>query len=232
MVRILALDTSTEACSCALYLEGTVYEQFAVIPRQHANRMLPMIEALLKEHSLDLDSLDALAWGRGPGSFTGLRIAAGIVQGLAFAAGLPVVSVSTLAALALQMHRERGLPEHTPVLACLDARIDELYWAYYEIRDGLPQLTGDEQLCSPEALPVRLSSPTADAAIIAAAGSGLVYRDRFPAAVRGSIGSNCPDLLPRAADIARIAAAGFLAGVAHPPHEAQPLYLRDKVTHS
>lgn len=229
MFRILALDTSTEACSCALYLDGSVYEQFAVIPRQHANSMLPMIESLLEQHSLGFDALDALAWGRGPGSFTGLRIAAGIVQGLAFAAGLPVVSVSTLEALALQLQRERSLPEQASVLACIDARIDELYWACYKIRDGWPQLIGDEQLCAPEALPMW---PVPDTAGLAAVGSGLVYRERFPAALRTSLGVSCPELLPRAADIARIAAVRFQAGAAHPPHEAQPLYLRDKVTHS
>jgi tRNA threonylcarbamoyladenosine biosynthesis protein TsaB len=227
MARILALDTSTEACSCALYLDGEIREDFAVIPRQHAQRMLPMIHALLDTNGIAVDTLDAVAWGRGPGSFTGLRIAAGIVQGIAFAADLPVVSVSTLAALALQQHQLQG---SSAVLACIDARIDELYWACFRIADGLPQLVGEEQLCAPEQLPAEFLNLVFGQEAIAAAGSGLDYLPRFPAALRARMGNCQPELLPRAAAIARLAAADFAAGLAVAAQDAQPLYLRDKVT--
>lgn len=228
MARLLALDTSTEACSCALWLDGRVEEEFAVIPRQHAQRMLPMIDALLAANRLSLQELDTIAWGRGPGSFTGLRIAAGITQGLAFASGLPVVSVSTLAALALQHHLLHG---STRVFACIDARIDELYWGCFVIHEGLPVLTGDEGLCAPDALPVELLQLQFEDGAMPAAGSGLVYADRFAAPLRARLVEQRPDLLPHAAAIARLAATDFAAGLAHAAHEAQPLYLRDKVTH-
>lgn len=229
MTRILALDTSTEACSCALYLDGEVVEDFAVIPRQHAHSILPMIGALLASRRIDFSDLDALAWGRGPGSFTGLRIAAGVVQGLALAAQLPVVSVSTLAALALQQHQAQGA---MAIFSCLDARIEELYWAAYHMHDGEPQLRGEEQLCSPDELPVEwLRLVFAEEAPVVA-GNGATYAARFPQSLRSWFVPGTPDLLPRAAAIVRLAAAAYDRGEAVTALEAQPLYLRDKVTHA
>src|SRR3989338_484571 len=143
MTVILALDTSTEACSCALQVRGEIIEDYAVIPRQHAQNILPMIQQLLHKAGLTFAQLDAIAFGRGPGSFTGLRIAAGVAQGLALASDLPVLPVSTLAALALQGHADTG---DSALLACLDARIDEVYWAWYSIENGLPVLQGEEVL--------------------------------------------------------------------------------------
>lgn len=228
MARILALDTSTEACSCALLLGSEVVEDHAVIPRQHAQRMLAMIDGLMEAREFAFSDLDAVAWGRGPGSFTGLRIAAGVAQGIAFAADVPVISVSTLAALALQHHELHG---SSSVFACIDARIDELYWGCFRIRDGMPQLVGEEQLCAPEALPLEYLQLVFGKDGMPAVGSGLVYETRFPAALRASLRQPDSDLLPRASAIARLAEAGFSAGHAHPAQEAQPVYLRDKVTH-
>lgn len=229
MPRILALDTSTEACSCALALNGEVHEDFAVIPRQHAQSILPMIRSLLRAHGLQLADLDAIAWGRGPGSFTGLRIAAGVTQGIAFAAGLPVVPVSTLAALALQQHELQG---DTHVLACIDARIDEVYWAAWELRDGVPELLGDEQLTAPELLPAAFLQRVFPQAAMAVAGNGLAYRERFPAELQAMIKHASPELLPRAGAIARLAVGAFQRGAVVAADAVQPLYLRDKVTHS
>jgi tRNA threonylcarbamoyladenosine biosynthesis protein TsaB len=175
MTAILALDTSTEACSCALAIDGRVHESYVVAPQQHAALVLPAIAALLREHALTVDGLDAIAWGRGPGSFTGLRIAAGVTQGLAFAADLPVISVSTLASLALDAWLAT---QQKYVLACLDARIDEVYWGLFEICDGLPVAIGDEQLSKPEAIP---AGCLGRAPSWVAAGNGLVYSSRFPA---------------------------------------------------
>ncbi len=225
MAVILALDTSTEACSCALAINGVVHERYVVAPQQHAALILPTIDSLLHEHKLSVDRLDALAWGRGPGSFTGLRIAAGVTQGLAFGAGLPVVEVSTLASLALEAWLTTG---QARILACLDARIDEVYWGLFEIRDGLPVAAGEEQLCRPEALPP--DCPGEGSWI--AAGNGLAYAERFPSALTARLHQSLPGLLPRAGHIATIASAAFARGETVAAEDVRPVYLRDKVTYN
>lgn len=230
MTVILALDTSTEACSCALAIDGRVHERYVVAPQQHASLILSSIETLLQEHGLGFGDLDAVAWGRGPGSFTGLRIAAGVTQGIAFAAELPVIEVSTLAALALASWQEQGSEQGQPhVFACLDARIDEVYWGLFEIRDGLPVAAAPEQLCKPEAIPATM---LAAAAQWSAAGNGLAsYGERFPAELQARIAHRLPDALPRAGHIATLAAAAFDRGETIPAEDVRPVYLRDKVTH-
>jgi tRNA threonylcarbamoyladenosine biosynthesis protein TsaB len=229
MSRILALDTSTEACSCALALDGVIHADFAIMPRQHAQNILLMIRSLLDTHGLHFSDLDAIAWGRGPGSFTGLRIAAGVTQGIAFAAGLPVVPVSTLAALALQHHALHG---GAAILSCLDARIDEVYWAPYVMREGEPELVGEERLTAPEHLPVELLTQVFACSEVAAAGSGLAYKDRFPPAIQALLRYETPELLPHAAAIAQLAITAFMRGAVVTADAVEPLYLRDKVTHS
>ncbi|HEY0963374.1 MAG TPA: tRNA (adenosine(37)-N6)-threonylcarbamoyltransferase complex dimerization subunit type 1 TsaB [Pseudomonadales bacterium] len=225
MTVILALDTSTEACSCALAIDGRVHERYVVAPQQHASLILSSIETLLREHGLGFEDLDAVAWGRGPGSFTGLRIAAGVTQGIAFAAELPVIEVSTLAALALAAWEEQ---KQTRVFACLDARIDEVYWGLFEIRDGLPIAIAPEQLCKPEAIP----GTTLDAAAQwCAVGNGLAYGERFPAEVHARFAHRLPEALPRAGHIAALAAAAFERGEIVGAEQVRPVYLRDKVTH-
>ena len=226
MTVILALDTSTEACSCALSIDGAVHERYVVAPQQHAALILPTIDALLREHALSVDRLDAIAWGRGPGSFTGLRIAAGVTQGLAFAANLPVVSVSTLAALALEAWLAT---QQTYVLACLDARIDEVYWGLFEIRDGLPVAIGEEQLCKPEAIPADCLGGAGPWVV---AGNGLAYGPRFPAAVMARAHQMQPELLPRAGHMATIATAAYKRRETVAAEQVRPVYLRDKVTYN
>lgn len=226
MTIILALDTSTEACSCALAIDGVVHERYVVAPQQHAALVLPTIHALLREHGLAIDQLDALAWGRGPGSFTGLRIAAGVTQGLAFAANLPVIPVSTLASLALDAWLQT---QQAQVLACLDARIDEVYWGLFEIREGLPVAIGDEQLCKPEVIPadcLKGANPWV------AIGNGLSYGPRFPAELMEQVRQTLPDVLPRAGHMATIASAAFARGEAVSAEDVRPVYLRDQVTYN
>jgi tRNA threonylcarbamoyladenosine biosynthesis protein TsaB len=225
MAVILALDTSTEACSCALAIDGIVHESYVVAPRQHAALILGSIDTLLRAQNLSFDDVDAVAWGRGPGSFTGLRIAAGVTQGIAFAADLPVISVSTLASLALDAWLATG---QSRILACLDARIDEVYWGLFDIQDGLPVCVGDERLCKPEAIPDDTLDGAAD---WVAAGNGLVYASRFPSAVLGQVKTSLPDLLPRAGHMATIATAAFARQEWSAAEEVRPVYLRDKVTH-
>jgi len=220
MPTILALDTSTDACSCAVWRAGELRESFAVIPRRHAAELLPMIDALLAEMALGFADLDAIAFGRGPGSFTGLRIAAGVTQGLAYAANLPVVPVSTLEALALQT-AAHGVQRR--VLSVIDARIDEVYWALASVEGEQVALLGAEHLGPPETI---VASGTE---ALVAVGSGLALLERFPAALRARLQTRLPDEHPRAGAIARIAALRFAQGCTVSALDAEPLYLRDQV---
>ena len=225
MPTLLALDASTEACSCAVLHNGEVSERFELVPRQHTQMILPMIEALMASAGIGFGELDAIAFGKGPGSFTGLRIAAGVAQGLAFAADVPVLPVSTLAAVAAEA---AGASGSSLVFSCLDARIDEIYWGWYLVQDGQPQLLGYEQLCRPEVVPVALPMHHFN---VGAAGNGLTYRDRLPTILTTAFNVAQPDLLPRSSHIARIAASIWRQGGAIAPEAASPVYLRDKVTH-
>ena len=123
--RVLAIETASAACSAALYIDGQVEERYALAPRQHAALILPMVESLLASAELTVSGLDALAFGQGPGAFTGVRIAASAAQGIAFAADLPVVPVSTLAAQACGAMRDTN---GAHAMVALDARMDEVYW--------------------------------------------------------------------------------------------------------
>ncbi len=215
-VKILALDTSTEACSVALWDDGQVDERFE-LGRQHSQRILPMIETLLGDAGLGLGALDAVAFGRGPGSFTGLRIGAGVVQGLAFAADLPVVPVSSLAALA---HDE----PQTRVLAALDARMGQLYWAAY-LRDGPRlRLVGLEHVAAPG----DLSVPEGGGWWGVGSGWDLYaapLMERWPDQVSGWSAQR----YPRARAVAALGAEGLAAGEALPAERALPVYVRDEV---
>lgn len=217
MPKILALDTATEACSVAIYLDGEVREHFDIIPRQHSQRILPMIQAILVEHGLSVTAMDAIAFGRGPGAFTGVRIATGVAQGLAFAADLPVIPISTLAALSQLGLRQYGA-QH--VLAAIDARMSEIYQACYTSDNGVMVLQGSEQVCAPEAVPVMLSMNS-----WVGVGTGWQYRDRIALTVHQCY----PDELPHAADIALLASVAFADGDVVSAEQALPVYLRDDV---
>ena len=141
MVRLLALETSTAACSVALAQGDDINEQYVVAPQDHTSRLLPMIDELLSQHHLQLRDIDAIAFAGGPGSFTGLRICLGIVQGLAFGADLPVIKLSTLAVMANGASRLFECAEGTVIVPALDARMDEVYWGAYQVQQhGLRQL--------------------------------------------------------------------------------------------
>ncbi|RGP54478.1 tRNA (adenosine(37)-N6)-threonylcarbamoyltransferase complex dimerization subunit type 1 TsaB [Pseudomonas abyssi] len=217
MTTLLALDTATECCSAALLHDGAVTARSEVIPRQHAQRLLPMIEELLGERQLRLQEVDALVFGRGPGAFTGVRIATGMVQGLAFAADKPVIAVSNLAALAQRAWREHGAET---VAAAIDARMDEVYWGLYGLQDGVMQLLDDERVCAPEvvSLPAGVSS-------VAGAGTGWQYAERLAVTATQS----WPQMLPDASDLITLALPRWLAGEVVDAADAQPVYLRDKV---
>lgn len=219
MPRLLALDSSTEACSVALLDGDVVIERYVEAPREHMLHLLPMVDELMAERGLKLRDLDAIAFARGPGSFTGLRICLGVVQGLAFGAQLPVIPISTLAALA--QSGAADVPAGTRILGAIDARMDEVYWAWFEKAvNGLVQPLGDEHLSAPEQV-----GAAAHAAAIGV-GSGWSYRPRLCDAGFAHID---PALLPRARAIAALALPVWNAGGAVDVEQALPVYLRDKV---
>ncbi len=220
MPKILALDTSTDACSVALHCDGQAWEDFRVIPRQHTQALLPMVQQILAEHGLGVTDLDAIAVGRGPGSFAGIRIAMGAAQGLAFAAQLPLLPVSTLAAMALTAHQRFGCDY---VVSALDARMNEIYAAAYRIRDGRPQALMAETVCAPELLTL----PQAQAWL--AAGSGWRYLDAMSGAVRQAVTVAPEDIYPSALAMLQLALDDWKAGKAVAAEEALPVYLRDEV---
>ena len=218
MTTLLALDTATEACSVALLHDGKVLSHYEVIPRLHAQRLLPMIQSLLSEAGVALAAVDALAFGRGPGAFTGVRIAVGVVQGLAFALDRPVLPVSTLATIAQRAWREHGVDQ---VAAAIDARMDEVYWGCYRVEQGEMQLAGSEAVLPPE----QVELPRASLGQWFGAGTGWGYGSRLsvqPAAFDST-------MLPHAEDVLTLAGFAWRRGEAVDADHAQPIYLRDNV---
>lgn len=234
-MKLLVLDTSTEWCSAALWLDGAVRARRERAGQRHSSLILPMIDGLLAENGLRLADLDGIGYGAGPGSFTGLRIACAVTQGLAFGAGLPVAGVSTLESLAGQAGGQRVLRQDRPggerlaacpsrVLTLLDARMAEVYWAAYERTDTGWRTAVEPRLALPESVYV----PDGDGWI--GAGNGFAVLDdalRAPIAVR--LGRIEADLMPDAAAMAPLAAQAFTRGEGRDAAEAAPIYLRDKV---
>lgn len=218
MTTLLAFDTATEACSVALLHQGRITSHYEVIPRLHAQRLLPMIQQLMAEAGLALSAVDAIAFGRGPGAFTGVRIAVGVVQGLAFALDRPVLPVSNLAAIAQRALREEGASQ---VAVAIDARMDEVYWGCYQAQEGVMSLLGWEAVLAPESV----SLPRGAVGHWFGAGTGWGYSARMPVTVQG----HNAVLLPHAEDIVRLAFPSWQRGEAVVADEAQPVYLRDKV---
>jgi tRNA threonylcarbamoyladenosine biosynthesis protein TsaB len=224
-VKILALDTATEACSVSLGIGDRVIDRYVELERGHAERLLPMVDEVLAEGGLTLRSLDAIAFGRGPGGFTGVRLAASVAQGLAFGADLGVVPISNLAAVA--QRATQLAPGVAQVLVVNDARMREVYWALFRADAGIS--TGAEHV-GPAATVV-LPEVAADSvsAIWVAAGRGLkVYPDLAArCAARGA--RVFPELLPRATEILALARPAVAAGRLLDPADALPVYVRDRV---
>lgn len=218
-MKLLALETSTEACSVALHVDGRVLARFRHAPRLQTELLLPMAEELLAEAGLTLAALDALAYSRGPGAFTGVRIAAAAVQAFAFARDLPVVAVSSLQTLAQGAWRVHGAGR---VLAVFDARMDEVYAGAYA-RDGdLMQPLAPDCLCAPAALPAALRGEWF------AAGNGVAAHE---AVLRGQCDFTGVDatLFPSAEDVLPLALAQFAREGGQAAELALPVYLRDEV---
>lgn len=221
-MKILAVETATDACSAALLWGGEIRLRYQVLPRGHTDLVLGMLDELLAEAGIRPPDLDAVAFGRGPGSFTGVRIAAGVAQGAAFGAGLPVVPVSTLAALAQRAYREWGAQR---VAAAFDARMQEVYWGCYQLDgQGLMAETLGEQVAAPDQV-----TPPEGAGWLGAGSGWAVHGALLTRRLEACLSGVTPDLLCSAEDIARLGAAGFECGRALPPEQAAPVYLRNQV---
>ena len=219
-MNILAIDTATEACSVALLIDGACQEIFEIIPRQHTERVLPMVDTLLKEADLALSQIDSLAFNCGPGSFTGVRVGTSVTQGLAFSHDLPVIPISSLAALAQFAFR---MENKEKVLSAIDARMNEAYWGCYQVEDGLMSLVNKEKV-----------SPVTSIVIEEdwhCLGSGW---DKFETELKESklvnITSFTNDCFPHAQDVAVLAADLYLKGKTVSAENAIPSYIRDEVT--
>lgn len=219
-MKILAIDTATERCSVALRIDGSTIEHAVDTPRGHADLILPMVDALLTEAGVTLRQLDGIAYGRGPGGFTGVRIAVGVVQGLAFGAGLPTAGVSNLAAVAQQVALPGGR-----VLVCMDARMGEVYWSSFQSdpQTGLVAALEAERVGPPHTV-----VPTATGLTLLA-GTGLRAYPQIAAVLAAAPANVFPDILPRARDIALIGEAELRSGRGVVAAEAQPVYIRDQV---
>lgn len=223
MMNLLAFETSSSMGTVALSSASGLSERAIATPREQTDLMLPLVDELLREANLRLADLDAIVFGRGPGSFTGLRVSAALAQGLALAADLPVITVSSLQALAQRAWRELGI---TTSLACVDARMGEVYSAGYAVRDGRAYLVGEERLGSPES--VALPSATAWSGPWAAIGNGCAAHADALAPLLAAAERLVPDLLPAARDLLPQAVEDFEAGRLLTPETALPVYLRNE----
>ncbi len=221
-MRLLAIDTVTEACSAALSIDGEIVSRFELARNRHSSRLLPMIEELLAEGGIGLRQLEAVAFDRGPGSFTGLRIGAGVAQGIAFSASVPVIGVSSLEILAAANPAPLVLP-------AIDARMGQVYWAVYACGDGespMRQLSV-ERLDDPAAV-TAAGAPMRDRVL--AVGSGWdQYGETLHTALGAATVEQRHGCLPDAGTLARVAVARIARSGGGGAEDAVPVYLRDDV---
>lgn len=219
-MRLIAFDTATEWCTAALWQDGALTWREERAGQRHSDLLVPMVMDLLAEAGLQLNRLDGLAYGMGPGSFTGLRIACGVAQGLALGGSLPVLGVSTLEALAEEAWAGRGADR---VLACLDARMQEVY-------AGLYRRLGEGWVCQAGPVvcpPGRVPLPPAPGYL--GIGPGFTAYPDMATGAGVPLAGVAEELIPHARSIARLAAPRFARGEGLPPEAAEPLYIRDKV---
>ncbi len=217
-MKLLALETATEACSVAVWIDGEVRERFEIAPRRHAELALPWAEGLLADAGIARSQLDAIAVGRGPGAFTGVRLAIAIAQGIALALDRPVVPVSTLAALAMQAEGDR-------ILAAIDARMGEVYSAAFA-RDGegMAALSAETVGAPGDVMMPGDESGWHGVGTGFAAGEGILQQR-----LQQRLAHVDAAALPHAADVARLAASAFARGESVAPERLEPAYLRDNV---
>lgn len=217
-MKILALETSTEYCSVALYLDGNIFNKEILAERRHSEILLPMVHEILAEAELTLHQIDGVAFGAGPGSFTGLRIACGVAQGLAYAATLPVVGISTLKAVAQKTGEQK-------VIVALDARMGEIYHAaYQQLTIHTWKIISPPILCSPQ------QSPPVAGNEWNGCGSGFeVYSEELTLIYNNNLQQIHYGFHPQAGEIAQLALPKFTDGSNTDPANAAPIYIRNKV---
>ena len=225
-MKILAIDTATEACSAALLIDGEMIADYKIAPREHSRLILKMIDALLAKAGITIAEVDAVAFGRGPGSFMGVRIAAGVVQGIAFAHDIPVIPVSTLKATAQRAYEQT---QNKNILVAIDARMDEVYWCDYYLDNNRWLSDGDERVISPDkvTLPERLHQ--SDISSVGAGTGWNTYKERLLQTTSCKLQTILPECLPSAEVIVKLAAAELTAGNTVTAAEAIPVYLRNDV---
>ena len=216
-MKILALDTSTEYLSLALWQDGTALCRDLHAGQRHAELILPLVGEMLAEAGMSLKNLDGLAFGEGPGSFTGLRVGCGVAQGLAFGADLPVVGIGTLLALAASAGGDK-------IIACIDARMKEIYHAAYVRESGNWHEIHAPGVYAP------LQAPSVDGNGWSGVGSGwLAYPEILPQHYAGHMAEVLPNIFPHAREIAVLAAPVLSRGEGKPAANVAPLYIRNKV---
>ncbi|MEZ2683532.1 tRNA (adenosine(37)-N6)-threonylcarbamoyltransferase complex dimerization subunit type 1 TsaB [Proteus vulgaris] len=223
-MRILAIDTATESCSVAVWNEGVVASRFEISPREHTQKILPMVKSALEEANLTLQSLNVLAFGRGPGSFTGVRIGVGVAQGIALGAELPMIGISSLATMAEGVFRTTGIKQ---VLVAIDARMGEIYCAQYQRNDeGIWLGEETEAVMKPEHFADALLSTTGTWAM---AGTGWQAYPELKETLPFTV-VETDITLPAAQDMLPLAVTAWHEGKATRVEEAEPVYLRNEVT--
>lgn len=224
MPTILCLETATNACSVALQVHQKIYLRHEIAPRQHAMLILPMIQSLLNEAGILCADLQAIAFGCGPGSFMGARLAVGLAQGLAFGCGIPVIPISTLQIIAQTAH-EKGACERA--LIGWDARMGDIYWGLYACdHQGVMQPMQEDQLSAPSVV----SSDALPTSFCVAGNAWSVYANQLPVWLLSKIATESCDCYPEAQAMLPIALARFAEGKLLQPSKARPVYLRNKVT--
>jgi tRNA threonylcarbamoyladenosine biosynthesis protein TsaB len=219
-LSILALDTCTESCSVALHHNGKIYAEQADAPREHSQRLLPMVDKVLRDASIELGDISLIAYGRGPGSFTGIRICTSMTQGLALGQDLPVVGISTLQAMAQAAIENHGAAQ---VVAAIDARMGEVYWGEFTNQEGVALAVGREMVCTPDAVSRGLDYQQP----VFVCGTGF---DAYPELLTQGMSLQLDGKFPDARYMLALAQRAYANGESTDVEGLQPVYLRDTVT--
>lgn len=234
MTCIIAIETATEACSAALLIEKngkqSTYKRFQLAPREHAKLILPMLDEILAEAQLHISDVNAIAFGRGPGAFTGLRIATGVAQGLALAVDKPTIPISSLQTMALATQQVSGSIVTTQsILVAIDARIGEVYWAEYQIIEGKLEQLGEEQLSKPEKMYKKAESLMQQPLIVVGSGWDEYIEGFHDSRPVSSKLQHIPEKFPDATEVSQLALIAFKQGDWQAVENTQPVYLRNNV---
>lgn len=221
-LTILSLDTCTESCSASLMVKGKIFSELAVVPREHSQRILPMVDSVLSQANIKLADVDLIAYGRGPGSFTGIRICTSMTQGLALGQDIPVIGLSTLQTMAQAVYDDQGAEQ---IIAAIDARMGEVYWGQFIVIDGIAQGVGRESVIAPDLVKLTLETE----GTLVATGTGF---DTYPELLELSSHIVPADNIkfPDAKSMLALAKQGYTQGLSTTVDELAPVYVRDTVS--